>query len=64
MAHWLHLARGVDHGTPREYYPKKPIVYTCELSACPECHGRLSVAYTSGAKTVQTMAGVLTIAHQ
>lgn len=50
--------------TPRELYPKKPIVYTCELSRCPECQGRLNVVYTSGAKTVQTMAGVLTIAHQ
>ena len=50
--------------TPREFYPKKPIVYSCELSACPECRGPLKVAYTSGAKTVQTMAGVLTIAHQ
>ncbi len=50
--------------TPREFYPNKPIVYTCELSACPECQGPLKVAYTSGAKTVQTMAGMWTIAHQ
>ena len=50
--------------TPREYYPKKPIVYTFELSSCPECQGALNVVYTSGAKTVQTMAGVLAIAHQ
>jgi hypothetical protein len=50
--------------TPREYYPKKPIVYTFELSSCPECQGPLNVVYTSGAKTVQTMAGVLAIAHQ
>jgi hypothetical protein len=40
--------------TPREYYPKKPIVYTFELSTCPECHAPLNIAYTSGAKTVQT----------
>lgn len=50
--------------TPREFYPKKPIVYSFELSACPECQRPLKVAYTSGAKTVQTMAGVWTIAHQ
>jgi hypothetical protein len=50
--------------TPREFYPQKPMVYTCELSACPECQGPLKVAYTSGAKTVQTLAGVWTIAHQ
>jgi hypothetical protein len=45
-------------------YPEKPIVYTFELGVCPECQGPLKVAYTSGAKTVQTMAGVWTIAHQ
>jgi hypothetical protein len=50
--------------TPREYYPKKPIVYTCELDVCPECHEPMKIAYTSGAKTVQTMAGVLTIVQR
>ena len=50
--------------TPRAYYPKKPIVYTCELDVCPECDAPLKIAYTSGAKTVQTMAGVLTIAQR
>ena len=50
--------------TPREFYPKKPVVYSCELSVCPVCQEPLKVAYTSGAKTVQTMAGRLTIAHQ
>jgi hypothetical protein len=50
--------------TSREVYSEKPIVYGFELSACPECQGPLKVAYTSGAKTVQTMAGVWTIAHQ
>jgi hypothetical protein len=50
--------------TPREYYPHKPIVYTCELDMCPECHEPMKIAYTSGAKTVQTMAGVLTIVQR
>ena len=50
--------------TPREYYPKKPIVYTFELDTCPDCGGPLNVAYTSGPKTVQTMGGVMTIAHR
>jgi hypothetical protein len=50
--------------TCREYYPEKPIVYACELGKCPECNEAMQVAYTSGAKTVQTMAGVLTIAQQ
>ncbi len=50
--------------TSREYYPKKPIVYTCELGSCPECGEPMKIAYTSGAKTVQTMAGVLTIAQR
>ena len=50
--------------TPRELYSKKPIVYTCELSACPQCHGPLKAAYVSGAKTVQTLGGVLTIAQR
>jgi hypothetical protein len=50
--------------TPREYYPKKPIVYTCELNVCPDCSESLKIAYTSGAKTVQTMAGVLTMTQR
>jgi hypothetical protein len=50
--------------TRREYYPKKSIVYTCELDICPECDEPLRIAYTSGAKMVQTMAGVLTIAQR
>ena len=50
--------------TPRELYSKKPIVYTCELSACPDCQGSLEAAYVSGAKTVQTLGGVLTIAQR
>jgi len=50
--------------TRREYYPKKPIVYTFEMSRCPTCDGPLKIAYRSGAKTVQNMAGVMTIAHR
>lgn len=50
--------------TPREYYSRKPIVYTCELDKCLECGGPLQGAYTSGAKSVQTMGGVKTIAHR
>ena len=50
--------------TPRELYTQKPIVYSCELDVCPECGGPLKVAYVSGAKTVQTMASVMTIAHR
>jgi hypothetical protein len=50
--------------TSREYYPKKAIVYTCEVEVCPECGERMKMAYTSGAKTVQTMAGVLTISQR
>jgi len=50
--------------TPRGYYAKKAIVYTCELDMCPECYEPMKIAYTSGAKTVQTMAGVLTIAQR
>lgn len=50
--------------TRRELYPKKPIVYTCELDTCPRCGERLEVAYVSGSKTVQTMTDVLTIAQR
>jgi hypothetical protein len=50
--------------TPKEYYQKKPIVYTFELDTCPDCGGPLNIAYTSKAKTVQTMEGVLSIAHR
>ena len=50
--------------TPREYYPKNPIVYTFELNTCPECGGPLNIAYTSKPKVVQTMGGVMTIAHR
>ena len=50
--------------TPRELYTQKPIVYSFELETCPECGETLRVAYVSGAKTVQTLAGVPTIAHR
>ena len=50
--------------TRRELYPEKPIVYTCELDTCPCCGAGLAVAYVSGAKTVQTMTDVLTIAQR
>jgi len=50
--------------TQRECYSRKPIVYTFELDTCLECGGPLSAAYTSGSKTVQTMGGVMTIAHR
>ena len=50
--------------TPRECYSRRPIVYTFELDTCLECGGRLNRAYTSGSKTVQTMGGVMTIAHR
>jgi hypothetical protein len=48
--------------TPREYYPRNPIVYTFELDTCPECNGPLNIAYTSKPKVVQTMGGVMAIA--
>ena len=50
--------------TPREYYPRKPIMYTFELDECPECKGPLNIAYTSKPKVVQRMGGVMTIAHR
>lgn len=50
--------------TPRESYSRKPIVYTFELDTCLECGEHLNAAYTSGPKTVQTMGGVMTIAHR
>ncbi len=36
--------------TPREYYPKNAIMYTFEQESCPQCEGKLNVAYTSKAK--------------
>ena len=50
--------------TPRVFYAGKPIVYSYELDVCAGCEGPLRIAYTSGAKTVQTMSEVLGLAHQ
>jgi len=50
--------------SPREYYPKNPIVYTFELDNCLECKKPMNIAYTSKAKAVQTMGGVMTIASR
>lgn len=50
--------------TPRPFYPKTPMVYTCELEVCPHCGGPLRVAYVSGTKTVQTLTDILTIAQR
>jgi len=50
--------------TPREYYSTKPIMYTFELKTCPECGGALTIAYVGKPKTVQTMAGVISITHK
>jgi hypothetical protein len=50
--------------TLRESYSIKPIVYTFEFDTCLECGGPLNAAYTSGPKTVQTLGGVIPIAHR
>jgi hypothetical protein len=50
--------------TPRELYHGSPIVYSCELDVCLKCGEPLKVAYVSGVKTVQTLTGVLGIAHR
>jgi len=50
--------------TPRELYHRTSIVYSCELDVCPGCNGSMKVTYVSGMKTVQTMTGVLGIAHR
>jgi hypothetical protein len=50
--------------TPRELYHGTPIVYSCELDICLECGEPLKVAYVSAVKTVQTLTGVLGIAHR
>src|SRR3990172_2384834 len=49
--------------TPRKLYSETRLMCTCELECCPHCKGQMKVAYTSGPKTVQTMGGVLAIAH-
>ena len=50
--------------TPRELYHMTPIVYSCELDVCPTCDAAMKVAYVGKAKTVQTMAGQVSIAHR
>jgi hypothetical protein len=51
--------------TPRELYHPKPTVYTCELETCLICGGPLvEWGYQSGAKTVQSMTKMLTIAQR
>lgn len=50
--------------TPRELYHTTPVVYSCELDICPKCGAAMKVAYRSGAKTVQTLTRVLSIAHR
>ena len=50
--------------TQRELYTEKTILYDFELEKCPQCGQRLTTAYTSGWKTVQTMSGVITIAQR
>jgi Transposase, Mutator family len=49
--------------TRQELYPEATLMCTCELECCPTCQGRLSVAYVSGPKTVQTLQGVLALMH-
>lgn len=49
--------------TPRKLYPETTMMCACELECCPVCKGQMKVAYSSGPKTVQTLGGVLAIAH-
>ena len=49
--------------TPRELYPEKTLICKCELEYCPVCKGRMTVAYSSGPKIVQTMQGVYALTH-
>jgi hypothetical protein len=50
--------------TPRELYHTTSIVYSCELDVCVRCGEPLKVAYVSAVKTVQTLTGVLGVAHR
>ncbi len=49
--------------TLRKLYSETTLMCICELEQCPICQGQMKVAYTSGPKMVQTMQGVLAIAH-
>lgn len=50
--------------TQRELYTEKRVVFECEQDECPQCGKPLTIAYTSGWKTVQTMSEVIMIAEQ
>ena len=50
--------------TQRELYTKKTVLYDFELEKCPQCGEPLTIAYTSGWKTVQTMSEVIAIAQR
>jgi hypothetical protein len=50
--------------TPRELYAEKKIVYETEWDECPRCGQPLTIVYTSGWKTVQTMSEIITIAQR
>ncbi len=49
--------------TRQELYPEVTLMCSCELECCPACKGRMKVADVSGPKMVQTMQGVMAIAH-
>jgi hypothetical protein len=51
--------------TPKELYPSERIIYKPELSACPNCEGPLGMYnYLIWDKTVQTLAGILSVASR
>jgi len=49
--------------TLRELYSETRLMCSCELECCPNCKGRMKVAYVSGPKLVQTMRGTIGITH-
>jgi len=49
--------------TRRELYTERTMICKCELEYCPVCKGKMTVAYCSGPKTVQTMKGVYALTH-
>ena len=49
--------------TLRKLYPETTLMCKCELERCPICQEHMEVAYSSRPKMVQTMRGVLAIAH-
>jgi len=51
--------------TPRALYVTNTVMCNCELVSCPVCGASLvACQYVTGRKTVQTMAGVLSIAQR